>query len=255
MPCSAGPRWLRQTSLKTMRDRHVKRHPPAAPIDHPASRCAPPSPRRSCSRSVPAAPSTLCLSHCFPYFTSSSRFRHCCSFQTQAGFTYSNFTLDSGSPILRISSGEGWDSTNAQLVTFNSASAARCCFSSSLSSHAYSHLLATLRATTNSTTPIPTNTATCGHRSVTGKSRQNTFVNPSIAQALIVSNPAFCMLSGIRNRGNMLPPTDAAAIRRISVGYGSQLRFVSGTRSPAASRTPPQQTPCTIPSPQSPADG
>ena len=74
--------------------------------------------------------------------------------------------------------------------------------------HAYSHRRAILRATTNSTTADPDSTETCGHSAVIGSSRQKIFVNPSIAHALIVNNPAFCIDSGIRNRGNMLPPID-----------------------------------------------
>ena len=62
------------------------------------------------------------------------------------------------------------------------------------------------RAIANSTMPMASSTHTCGHSSVTGRSRQKTFVKPSMAHALIVQRPAFCMAGGIRKRGNMLPP-------------------------------------------------
>ena len=54
------------------------------------------------------------------------------------------------------------------------------------------------RATTKSTMPTARRTDTCGHRAVTGRSRQKTLVKPSMAQALMVNMPAFCMVSGIR---------------------------------------------------------
>jgi hypothetical protein len=62
------------------------------------------------------------------------------------------------------------------------------------------------RAIRKSVVPIPRSTATCGQSAETGRSPQNTFVKPSMAQALMVNKPAFCMAGGIRNRGNMLPP-------------------------------------------------
>src|ERR1039458_8762009 len=55
----------------------------------------------------------------------------------------------------------------------------------------YSQRRASLRAMAHNTTPTPSSTSTCGQRCETGSSRQKTFVNPSIAQALMVSKPAF----------------------------------------------------------------
>src|ERR1035438_9324061 len=76
------------------------------------------------------------------------------------------------------------------------------------SRQAYSQRRATLRAIRNSTIPTARRTPTCGQSSLTGRSRQNTLVKPSIAQALMVNRPAFCMAAGIKKRGNMLPPID-----------------------------------------------
>src|ERR1700733_3453270 len=74
--------------------------------------------------------------------------------------------------------------------------------------YANSHRRAMRRAMRKSVVPIPRSTATCGQSAETGRSRQNTLVNPSMAQALIVNKPIFCIVGGIRKRGNMLPPTE-----------------------------------------------
>jgi len=64
--------------------------------------------------------------------------------------------------------------------------------------HANSHLRAMRRAMKKSAVPMLRRTAICGQSAVTGRSRQKTFVKPSMAQALIVNNPACCMAGGIR---------------------------------------------------------
>src|SRR6202161_3935206 len=73
--------------------------------------------------------------------------------------------------------------------------------------YANSHRRAMRRAIRKSVVPIPRSTATCGQSEEPGRARENTLVNPSIAHALMVNKPAFCMAMGMRNRGNMLPPT------------------------------------------------
>src|SRR5438045_9012913 len=72
----------------------------------------------------------------------------------------------------------------------------------------YSQRRASLRAITKKRTPATSSTETCCQRCATGSSRQKTLVKPSIAHALMVSSPAFCIASGMRKRGNMLPPTE-----------------------------------------------
>ena len=66
------------------------------------------------------------------------------------------------------------------------------------SGQANSQRRAMRRATRKSTMPTPRRTDTCGPRAVTGRSRQKTLVKPSMAQALMVNMPAFCIVSGIK---------------------------------------------------------
>src|SRR5262245_5610662 len=70
------------------------------------------------------------------------------------------------------------------------------------------------RAMRKKTIPTPTRTATWGQTAPTGSSRQKIFWKPSMAQALRVRSPIFCIFSGIRKRGYMLPPR--ADMRRIA---------------------------------------
>ena len=65
--------------------------------------------------------------------------------------------------------------------------------------------------------------STCGQSCQIGASRQNTFRYPSSAHALNVSSPTFCIVSLIRKRGNMLPPS-ADIVRIRIVEKPGQLR-------------------------------
>src|SRR5688572_818617 len=78
-----------------------------------------------------------------------------------------------------------------------------------------SHRRASRRDVIRNTAANVPSTASCGHRSSSGRSRQNTLRYASSAQPLNVSNPNFCIVSLIRKRGNILPP--AADMARMMI--------------------------------------